>query len=264
MERPSISLRVDRALSDEAERVGFDPSLLPLVSASLLVHLAVAIAAFWGSASSNGGGAVDLETISVSIVSDRDLAAPAASGTEPTVVKPPLNTTPSVSDLSAPAETVKSEPAETAEREPTQLPDRTAQSPKESTQEASVVSETDPIEAATLPSPLPTAQAPLSIGGQTTGKAAASRGEIEQHAREVALVLARHRPKGIGAKGKIVIEFKLSADNGTLVNARVVSSSGNTRLDRISVSAVENGKYPSPPKGMSAEQLTFRIPFQFD
>lgn len=131
-------------------------------------------------------------------------------------------------------------------------------------QEASVVSETVPTEAATLPSTIPTTQAPLSIGGQTTGEAAASRGEIERHAREVALVLARHRPKGIGAKGKIVIEFKLSADDGTLVNARVASSSGNTRLDRIAVAAVVNGKYPSPPKGMSAEQLTFRIPFQFD
>ncbi len=115
------------------------------------------------------------------------------------------------------------------------------------------------------PSPLPAlATAPLNIGGHSAGEAAASRGDIERHARKVALVLARHRPKGIGAKGRVLVVFRLSPDDGSLVDVRVASSSGNNRLDSMAVSAVERGKYPRPPNGIRAEQLTFRIPFQFD
>ena len=264
MESPSNSLCAERALSGKADR--FDRKFLLVVAASLVAHVAIVFAALWHSANRSGGGAVDMETINVTIVSERDLAVPlAAAGADSAATKPALEQVPTPADAPPlPKEKAKETPSEVIVPEPTPPLDRTVQPPEEPTNEAAIVPERVQSETVTPPAASPVAQAPLSIGGQTAGEAGASRGEIDRHAREVALVLARHRPKGIGAKGKVVVEFKLSPDDGTLTHVRVTASSGNNRIDRIAVSAVEMGKYPSPPNGMRAEQLTFRIPFQFD
>lgn len=266
MENPSSSLLAERMPGDEAGRAGADRSILPMISASLVVHLTILFAALWHAPNSSGGGAVDLEAIRVTIVSERDLAAPlAAAGSDASATKPALEQASTPADAPAlPTEKAKDAPSEMTVLEPTPPPDRTVQPPEEPTKEVAIVSEKVQSESVTPPAASPAARTPLSIGGQTAGEAGASHGEITRHAREVALVIARYRPKGIGAKGKVVVEFKLSPGDGTLTDVRVTASSGNNRLDRIAVSAVEMGKYPRPPKGMNAEQLTFRIPFQFD
>ena len=263
METLPNSLLAERTLGVEVGRAGIDRSFVRVVAASLVVHMVILFAALRASTTSDGGGAVELETISVTIVTDRELAVPlaATSGLEPSIVEPPLDKPPPVSDPTpAPAEEAK---AETAMPDSIQF-SAPAEPPREEQSKAVADPEATKAEAAKPAAAPPASQAPLSIGGQSSDEASASRGEIDWHAREVALVLARHRPKGIGAKGRVVVEFRLSPEDGTLIDVRVTSSSGNNRLDRTAVTTVELGKYPRPPNGMRAEQLTFRIPFQFD
>jgi colicin import membrane protein len=95
------------------------------------------------------------------------------------------------------------------------------------------------------------------------GRVSASRGSIRNYASMVRSRIARNKPGGRSGSGRVVISFALSA-SGSLISARVVSSSGNASLDQSALSAVrQSSPFPAPPAGSSSSQLRFTMPFQF-
>jgi protein TonB len=100
-------------------------------------------------------------------------------------------------------------------------------------------------------------------GPSMPGSAATRPGEVQRYARSVAEALSRSRPKGLpGAKGTAKISFQISTV-GTVIGARIIASSGNPKLDAAAMAAVEAVKFPPPPSGMTAAQLTYEIPYHF-
>jgi TonB family protein len=50
---------------------------------------------------------------------------------------------------------------------------------------------------------------------------------------------------------------------GTVEDAKITTSSGSSRLDSQALSTVAGVKFPPPPYGLSAAQLTYVIPYRF-
>ncbi len=103
-----------------------------------------------------------------------------------------------------------------------------------------------------------------SAANDVRGEGGASQGQIEEFAKAVAVVLARGRPKGIGKKGRVDIEFVLSEQTGALEAARVANTSGHERLDAMALTSVRKAAFPTPPLRLTTRQLTFRVPFTFE
>lgn len=102
-----------------------------------------------------------------------------------------------------------------------------------------------------------------SSAGTSAGAASASRGEISNYSAQVRARIASRRPATAAARGKVVVSFAISA-NGTLQYARVRRSSGQRVLDQAALRAVQRSSpFPRPPQGMTSQQLTYAIPFEF-
>jgi len=86
---------------------------------------------------------------------------------------------------------------------------------------------------------------------------------VRRYAGIVRARIARNRPSGRGRRGTAVVRFAISRSGG-LRYVRLSRSSGNGTLDRAAVSSVRRAApFPRPPRGMSAGQRTFSIPFRF-
>jgi protein TonB len=94
------------------------------------------------------------------------------------------------------------------------------------------------------------------------GAAAASAGAIHAYANQVMDALNKSKPKKVGARGAVRLTFALLAD-GKLDFVRILKSSGNERLDQMALGAIRQASFPPPPRGMSALQRTFVLPYQF-
>ncbi|MBF0355390.1 MAG: energy transducer TonB [Alphaproteobacteria bacterium] len=80
-------------------------------------------------------------------------------------------------------------------------------------------------------------------------------------------VLWRHiqayKPARLSAEGSVTISFTIAAD-GRLITAKIVSSSGNARLDGAALGSVSLAQpFPPRPRELGFEPLTFTLPFQF-
>jgi len=72
-----------------------------------------------------------------------------------------------------------------------------------------------------------------------------------------------HKPAGIRLRGAVTLTFSLSRD-GRLDAAAVSTSSGADSLDQIALAALHDAApFPPPPAELSAQSLTFSIPFYF-
>jgi periplasmic protein TonB len=240
---------------------------------STLLHAAIATALLLSFASDHaGGGATELEAVSVSIELAADLAS-VASQTVPADAQQPQP----VPDVPG-AEASSEAPTNSETRAIDQPPDPLLPSPPMDTEllatppvldkpETSVARDqsldankrlADAGQASAAPNFSP------SLDGTVVGRAPASRGDMDRFARNVALVVARQKPKGVGLRGTVTIEFTLSPVTGSLLKATVSKSSGNAKLDATALTAIETATYPTPPVGMTATQLTYRVPFTFD
>ncbi len=74
--------------------------------------------------------------------------------------------------------------------------------------------------------------------------------------------LAKTKPKGVGGRGTVKIKLIISA-NGALSLAEVLRSSGERTLDLKALEAVRHTVFPPPPRGMTATQLTYEVPYHF-
>lgn len=106
-------------------------------------------------------------------------------------------------------------------------------------------------------------QSPVEVAKQSA--AIARAGEIAAYARRVQSAVAKNPPKppfGASNRGEVVITFALGLD-GSLAFARVLSSSGNWRLDEAALNAVRTTQFPLPPSGSQVTQLVYKFPVKF-
>jgi periplasmic protein TonB len=248
-----------------------------MIGLSAIGHVALGAAFLIGAATTSAGsGTVELEAISVTIISATDPRFASSTGpaavvlAEPTSDVPPLTASSDASRAKAPDTTPPPElvlPTPTLdvaalstppEIQPNSEPINTPKPPDPRTDKSD--SDQTP-QAAQVGGAV---SAPATAGGSSAGQASASRGDMDRYARDVAVIVARNRPKGIGAKGQVTVEFTLSDSDGRLLTATVVRSSGSTKLDALAVSVIGKANYPPPPTGMTSKQLIYRIPFTFE
>jgi periplasmic protein TonB len=238
--------------------------LLLAIAISGIVHAALLAALLRPSDQQPSAGATNLEAIAISIVSNDSLAA-ASSSSPSTPSAPPPNLAPDRPDQpnDAPAEVPLPMPEKMLDTLVTPAADDLAA-------EASKPAQPEKPDSASATSGGDGSAAPqqtVSLSSAPTnssGEGGASRGQIEEFAKSVAVVLARSRPKGVGRKGRVEIEFVLSERTGTLQTARVTNTSGQERLDAMALATVQKTSFPAPPPQMTTRQLTFRVPFTFE
>lgn len=93
--------------------------------------------------------------------------------------------------------------------------------------------------------------------------ASASAGAVSRYAVRVRVALAQNKPRELRRQGTVTITFALDAI-GKLRFARVTASSGHGPLDEAVLAAVRNTAFPAPPADMTAQQLTYIVPFHFE
>ena len=253
-------------------------------------HAAVLVALLYLlGAVSIGGGGIELEAISVDMVSSAVLesrsrvpastAAPESGSVqandgpvEPsdpaeltvdqqtssaTVVEPPRRdweTKAEPPQPDAPALEIATQTRESEKPETREPPDRR---PKED--EKAV--------------PAAPAEASRSAGGAASrgqdplqlaeAAAAASAGRSNAYARSVVETLARARPRAsAGERGTVRIAFTIGP-GGEVSTAQVKQSSGRPVIDGAALAAVRAARFPAPPAGMTARELSFEIPYFF-
>ncbi len=242
------------------------------IAISGLVHIALLLALVQTSVPPPSAGATNLEAITISMVSDDSLTAATAGGPFAPVAPPP---SPGSKAQEQPNDKPLDTPIEALPKVP--LPEV-----KKTLETLATPTADDTTMPAIAPAPLEKpASVPATIaseGGETSpqtavlsnaatddrGEGGASQGQIEEFAKSVALVLARGRPKGIGKKGRVDIEFVLSEQTGALEAARVANTSGHERLDAMALASVRKAAFPTPPPRLTTRQLTFRVPFTFE
>jgi periplasmic protein TonB len=243
------------------------------VAASFAVHAALLVVAMFAVQDLGpGSDGTELEAISVSIVSAGALDAIVNPPVEPSPA-PPAAIMPNAGTM---AEADRDERvAAPAEKPPEAKPELPLLAPDPDTFIATPRPSLEPVSKPESPLPqLPDASADTqrtggaavsgsAAGTSTAGRAAASPGEVDRYARDVVTAIGRNRPKGVSLKGKVVIEFALR-ETGDIGSAKVATSSGKAKLDTIALNAIERTRYPAPPTGMTALQLTYRVPFTFD
>jgi TonB family protein len=102
----------------------------------------------------------------------------------------------------------------------------------------------------------------IEADGRASGPASASPGAVQKYAAQVREALARNKPKGLGNRGTATVTFAISS-SGTVSYARLSTSSGKAALDKTAIDAVLNTSFPTPPQGMTENELTYVIPFHF-
>ena len=95
-----------------------------------------------------------------------------------------------------------------------------------------------------------------------SAQAAASPGAVREYSRYVTQALARTKPRGTGTLGTVRVKLMIGA-SGELAVASITKSSGMPQLDELAVAAVRRTRFPAPPAGMTALQLTFEVPYHF-
>lgn len=282
-----------------AVRAGWRAQITQLASvgAAAALHLALLVVLLPGDSEQPGDGGTELEAIAVTMVSEVPIAVGApeiAPQPAPTEAAPEAQSTPSdaaqqtpraeaepppppIAALALPPEPEPPEeapvtlpvaepkpepepPRELAKVEPrpeareTEKPREAANDKKEEPEEETA----EPVRQAAAPAPaaaMPAQPPPVSA-------APVSAGAMQAYARQIALTLAKSRPKGVGVSGTVRIRFVVSTD-GTAAGADVVTSSGKPRLDQLAVAAIQRNAFPPPPAGATESQRTFIVPYQF-
>jgi len=107
------------------------------------------------------------------------------------------------------------------------------------------------------------ARAASSRAGAGPRRSSASPGDVRRYAAMVRARIARNSPSSLGQRGTAIVRFSISPSGG-LRSVRLTRSSGHIVLDRASLRSVRRAApFPRPPRGMSAAQLRFSIPFRF-
>lgn len=109
--------------------------------------------------------------------------------------------------------------------------------------------------------------APVTTASVAAGTSApaVSPGAARQYAKSVAEALGRTTPEpGTlgGVRGTVKLAFAIAPD-GRLEALRVVRSSGTAKIDATAIEAVKAARFPPPPPGLSLAQRSYEIPYVF-
>jgi protein TonB len=225
---------------------------------SFAVH-ASALASLWiglWTIEPNGGGGQHLEAISVSFVPSQVLEAPER--------KAPALTGGSINNP-APAEGTPEPPKQIAQPQSPEVEQQSTQveppPPKQDDDALRIERKPQKQEIAAQAAGGATART-LTEFANTAAAAGASPGEVSRYAAAVRTALARSRPNGLRQKGVLTITFGIG-ENGEVRFARLSESSGHASLDDATIAAVRHTIFPRPPTTMTADQLTYVVPFRF-
>ncbi|UKJ77864.1 energy transducer TonB family protein [Azospirillum brasilense] len=129
-----------------------------------------------------------------------------------------------------------------------------------------------PVKAAPKPQAAPTAPpSPSPIAGTGTGRDAAaaveavsaSRGAMVDYGARVWAWIGRHKPEKVVGGGQATVKLTLGTA-GEVLDASILTSSGDEALDRAALAAVRKASpFPLPPPGLAAEDRVFSVPFLF-
>lgn len=89
-----------------------------------------------------------------------------------------------------------------------------------------------------------------------------SVGTMQVYARQLALALAKTKPRGTGVGGTVKLRFIVEND-GRPVSTSVIETSGRAHLDELAVAAISRNVFPPPPAGATEMQRTFVVPYSF-
>jgi protein TonB len=223
--------------------------------AAIAAHAALALPLWRGREALAGAGGLQLDVISVTMVSPGVLES---RESDPTKLVAPAAAEAVETNDGAPE--LEPQRPKTKEREAEKKPDeepRTADAVLEVNPEVQKQTE--------RPSSVPGAAAArgeMAKENKARGAVAASAGAIREYARSVQQSLAKTKPKGLGARGTVKVKFEIGM-TGRLNSSEVIASSGNATLDRTALDAVRRALFPAPPPGMSSAQLTYEIPYRF-
>ncbi|MCO5063747.1 MAG: TonB family protein [Rhizobiaceae bacterium] len=78
---------------------------------------------------------------------------------------------------------------------------------------------------------------------------------------QVQAAIARRKPRGMGASGKVAVRFVVNR-SGDVVSSGIARSSGNGQLDSAALGMVRGARVPPPPAGITSH--TFTIPVSFE
>ncbi|MXO66065.1 energy transducer TonB family protein [Altericroceibacterium endophyticum] len=86
---------------------------------------------------------------------------------------------------------------------------------------------------------------------------------LARYAQRLRNLIHARRPRGLNQEGEVVVQFHLDR-NGALQSSEIIRSSGNIRLDRLSLRMVRQAApFPAADKEINDAQLTFQLPLHF-
>ncbi|CAO3458726.1 hypothetical protein [Azospirillum argentinense] len=116
------------------------------------------------------------------------------------------------------------------------------------------------------PSPSATPSAETGTGREAATASepvSASRGAVVDYGAQVWAWIGRHKPEKVVGGGQATVKLTLGAA-GEVLDASILTSSGDAALDRAALAAVRKASpFPTPPPGLTAEDRVFSVPFLF-
>ncbi|NUB21754.1 TonB family protein [Azospirillum formosense] len=75
--------------------------------------------------------------------------------------------------------------------------------------------------------------------------------------------IGRHKPEKVVGGGQATVKLTLGTA-GEVLDASILTSSGDAALDRAALAAVRKASpFPTPPPGLTAQDRVFSVPFLF-
>ncbi|ALJ39093.1 TonB family protein [Azospirillum brasilense] len=116
------------------------------------------------------------------------------------------------------------------------------------------------------PSPSPTPSAETGTGRNAAAAVepvSASRGAMVDYGAQVWAWIGRHKPEKVVGGGQATVKLTLGTA-GEVLDATILTSSGDEALDRAALAAVRKASpFPTPPPGLTAQDRVFSVPFLF-
>ncbi|CAO3381919.1 energy transducer TonB family protein [Azospirillum argentinense] len=118
-----------------------------------------------------------------------------------------------------------------------------------------------PAAPAAVPSPSPTTE--TGPGRASAEPVSASRGAVVDYGAQVWAWIGRHKPEKVVGGGQVTVKLTLGTA-GEVLDAAILTSSGDAALDRAALAAVRKASpFPAPPPDLTAEDRVFSVPFLF-
>lgn len=97
----------------------------------------------------------------------------------------------------------------------------------------------------------------------SAGRVSASQGDLLRYKGTLNNWIASRKPPSVGKRGYVVVTFAVSP-SGSLISARISSSSGDKALDQLALAAMRGAApFPKPPSGLTTTERLFTFKYSF-